>query len=93
MDIPPHDPDLAASTDGFFDPEVSNGLRARSAHQAVLHYQEQGYDGDEHICSIDLITNLLHFIHSLGESPLEALDKARGHFLAEARGATPQVLG
>lgn len=93
MHLPPHDPDLVVSTDGFFDPDVSNGSRASSAHKAVLHYQEQGFDNDEHICSIDLITNLLHFIHSLGESPLDALDVARKHFLAEARGAAPQIAG
>jgi hypothetical protein len=86
MDIPPHNPDLVVPTDGFFDPDTSNGLRARSARQAVLHYQEQGYDDDEHTCAIDLLTDLLHFIHSLGESPLDALDKARRHFVAEACG-------
>ncbi len=70
MNIPPHDPDRVASVDGFFDPDASNGLRARSAHKAVLHYQEQGFDDDEHTCAIDLLTDLLHFIHSLRESPV-----------------------
>lgn len=91
MDIPPHNPDLVVPTDGFFDPDASNGLRASSARNAVLHYQEQGYDDDEYTCAIDLLTDLLHFIHSLGESPLDALDKARGHFVAEACGAAPLI--
>jgi hypothetical protein len=58
MDIPPHDPNLVVSTDGFFDPDASNGLRARSAYSAVLDYQEKrGLDSDEHVCAIDLLTH------------------------------------
>jgi hypothetical protein len=92
MDIPPHNPDLVVPTDGFFDPDASNGLRARSAHVAIIDYQEKrGLDSDENACAIDLLTDILHFIHSLGESPLGALDTARGHFVAEACGTAPQI--
>ena len=92
MQLPPHDPDLVVPTDGFFDPDASNGLRARSAGSAMRHYyEEREFQCDEHTCAIDLLTDLLHFIHSLGESPLAALDKARGHFVAEACGTAPLI--
>lgn len=38
MPLPPHNPNLVVPTDGFLDPDATNGLRARSAGNAVSHY-------------------------------------------------------
>jgi hypothetical protein len=87
MNLPPHDPNLVVPTDGILDPDLSNGLRARSARDAMLHYnRERGFDSDEVTCTIDLLTDLLHFLHSLGEDPIEGIEKAREYFEDEARG-------
>lgn len=84
MKLPPHDPALVVPTDGYLDPDLTNGLRASSARNAVLHYrQERGLDGDETTCGVDLLTDLLHHLHALGEDPLGCLKKAAGHFVAE----------
>lgn len=94
MNLPPHDPNLVAPTDGYWDPDATNGLRARSALSAMLHYhRERGFDSDEATCSVDLITDLLHHLHSLGEDPFAALGKARGFFESEARGTAMQIAG
>ncbi len=85
MHFPPHNPNLVAPTDGFLDPDATNGLRARSAASAVAHYQSvRVLDADSITCSIDLLTDLLHFLHSQNEDPIQAIDKARNHFLNEA---------
>lgn len=87
MNLPLHDPALAVPTDGYWDPDATNGLRARSARSAMLHYhRERGFDSDEATCAVDLITDLLHHLHSLGEDPSVALDKARQYFESEASG-------
>jgi hypothetical protein len=84
MDLPPHDPTLVVPTDGFFDPDASNGFRARSASSAVAYYQnERVLDPDPIGNSVDLLTDLLHFLHSKGENPIQAIDKARHYFLNE----------
>ena len=84
MKLPPHNPALVVPTDGYLDPDLNNGLRASSARSALLHYQlERGLDGDESACCVDLLTDLLHHLHSLGENPLSSLKKAGGYFLAE----------
>lgn len=84
MQLPPHDPQLVVPTDGFLDPDASNGLRASSAASAVSHYQcARGLDHNPITCSIDLLTDILHFLHSQHEDPIQAIDKARNHFLAE----------
>ena len=94
MNLPPHDPNLVVPTDGYWDPDATNGLRARSAQSAMLHYQrERGFDSDEATCSVDLITDLLHHLHSLGENPLVAMEKIRGFFESEARGTALQTAG
>ena len=89
MNIPPHDPNLLVPTDGFFDPGASNGFRARSARSAMLHYRdERGFESDETTCAIDLITDLLHYLHSVGEDPFAAVEKAKDYFDAESRGTS-----
>lgn len=85
MQLPPHDPARVVSTDGFWDPECTNGLRAESARAMVEHYQiSRGMDADAPVNSIDLMTDLLHHLHSLGEDPIAALNQARRHFETEA---------
>ncbi len=39
MNLPPHNPDLVGATDGFSDPDATNGLRAESARNAMLYHQ------------------------------------------------------
>lgn len=92
MNLPPHSPNLVMPTDGYWDPDATNGLRARSAQSAVLHYhRERGFASDEVTCAVDLITDLLHHLHSLGEDPIVAIEKARKFFESEASGATSLV--
>lgn len=92
MNLPPHDPNLVVPTDGYWDPAATNGLRARSARSAMLHYhRKRGFDSDETTCTTDLITDLLHHLHSLGEDPFAALEKARGFFESEARGTAMRI--
>lgn len=94
MNLPPHDPNLVVSTDGYWDPDATNGLRARSAQSAMLHYHRQrGFNSDEATCTVDLITDLLHHLHSLGEDPFIALEKAREFFEPEARGTALRIAG
>lgn len=85
MNLPSHNPNLVVPTDGFLDPDATNGLRARFAASAVARYQsERDLDADPITCSIDLLTDLLHFLHSQNVDPIQAIMKARNHFLSEA---------
>ncbi len=94
MNLPAHNPNLGLPTDGYWDPDATNELRARSAQSAMRHYhRERGFDSNEATCAVDLITDLLHHLHSLGEDPFAALDKARGFFDSEARGMALQIVG
>lgn len=93
MNLPPHDPELVVTTDGFWDPDATNGLRAQSARDAMLHYQMQRrLDGDEATSTIDLITDLLHHLHARGDDPLAALDKARQYFESEVTGTSMLII-
>ena len=84
MNLPPHESSLVVATDGFWDPDASNGLRARSAQDAMLYYcRQRGFDTDEITCTIDLITDLFHHLHALGENPLKAMDLAKSYFMSE----------
>jgi hypothetical protein len=92
MNLPPHEPSLVVPTDGYADPDATNGLRARSAQSAMLHYhRERGFDSDEATCTVDLITDLLHHLHSIGGDPFVALEKSRRFFEAEVRGTALQT--
>jgi hypothetical protein len=85
MHLVPHDPARVVATDGFWDPDCTNGLRAGSARAAVEYYRaSRGMDEDIVINSIDLITDLLHLLHAVGGDPMTAWEKARGHFEMEA---------
>lgn len=84
MNILPHDPNLIVPADGILDPELSNGLPARSAREAMLDYlRECGFVSDDVIRTDDLLTDLLHFLHSRGEDPFAGIEKARDYFEAE----------
>lgn len=87
MKLPPHNPDLIVPTDGFDNYSWTNGDRAQSAGEAIRHFgQQRMMDEDEETLSIDLITNILHFLHSMEIDPDQTLEIARMHFEAEATG-------
>lgn len=86
MKLPPHNPELVVPTDGYLDPAATNGLRARSARSAMLHYREEReFQSDETTCTIDLMTDLLHHLHAAGEEPFECLKKVAQYFQSEIR--------
>ena len=90
---PPHDPNRVVTTDGFWDAALTNGLRAESAKSAASHYHHlRGFDSDEVTCAVDLLTDLLHHLHALGENPLVALERAKAHFELEISTAGPPVI-
>ncbi len=94
MQLLPHDRSRVVATDGYWDPDLTNGLRADSARYALLHFsQERGLDCDESACAVDLMTDLLHHLHSRGEDPIAALDRARKHFIAEVSLNTAPIIG
>jgi len=85
--LPPHQPDRRTTLDGFWDPNMTNGERAAHAtitlkNHRLLH--GLGNEDNEGTDAIDLIANLLHLLHASGHHPIEALDQARSHFVAEA---------
>jgi len=85
--IPAHDADLIVPADGWDNYSWTNGDRADSARQAIEYFgQQRGEDEDEETLSIDLITNILHFLHSQQIESEQALNMARMHFEAEAAG-------
>jgi hypothetical protein len=77
MKLPAHSPSRFLSTDGFFDSECTNGMRSEFAKAAVKFYQVSCEMDDKAVVNTkDLITDLLHYLHSLGEDPLMVLQKA-----------------
>lgn len=87
MRIPPHNPNLIVPTDGVGNDSWTNGDRAESARKTIEHYgQQRRMDPDERTLSIDLITDILHFLHSQKMDPNEVLEAARMHFKTEAIG-------
>jgi hypothetical protein len=93
MKLPPHDPHRVVSTDGLWDPDLSNGLRAESAKSAALHYHRlRDFNCDEATCALDLLTDTLHYLHSLGNDPLDALARAKVHFEQEISEDGPPLI-
>ena len=93
MNLPLHDPHRVVPTDGFWDPDLSNGLRAESAKCATLHYHQiRDLKCDQTACALDLLTDMLHYLHSLGEDPFEALARAKVYFEQEISDAGPLLV-
>lgn len=78
--LPPHDPDRYRATDGFNDPESTNGNRAASA-AAWLGYNRAANDIE---ALTDAVTSVMHLTHSLGEDPLRMVASAAESFMCEA---------
>lgn len=71
--------------DSFENSSRSNGDRAASGLTSIRHYgQQPGMDEDDVTLSIDLITDVLHFLHSGGMDVEQALRMAKGHYEAKA---------
>jgi len=83
--FPPHEGLRVVATDGFFDPLWTNGMRAE-AGGGVIEYcrKELGWEGDDGVIVVDLISDLLHRLHALGEEPEMRLMEALEHFRNEA---------
>jgi hypothetical protein len=84
MKLAPHNPSRFLSTDGFSDPKCTNAMRSEFAKAAVRFYQVSREDDEAVVNTKDLITDLLHYLHSLGEEPLMVLQKAAECFEREA---------
>lgn len=83
--LPPHNPDRFKTTDGFDNPDCTNGARAEMALKALEFFQEacsMTEAGDA--AASDLVCDLLHLVHSLGFDPRTVLQNGLGHFICEA---------
>lgn len=84
MKLPPQNPDLIVPTEGWENDSWTDGNRADSARRAIEYFgQQRGEEEDDETLSIDLITNILHFLHSQRIDPQQALELARMHFETE----------
>jgi hypothetical protein len=84
-EIPNHDPDRFFTVDGLDDPNVTNGLRAKWATNALNAFiSETGQEPDGIDAIVDLISGLMHLGHQLKENPFEMNELALSHFIAEA---------
>jgi hypothetical protein len=87
MTTPPHDPGLIVPTDGWENNSWTNGDRADSARRAIEYFgQQRGMDTDGETLAIDLLTDILHFLHSKGIDPQKTVNMAMMHFEAETTG-------
>lgn len=87
MTIPPHNPKLIVPTDGFENNSWTNGDRANSAKLTIENYRQQRQmDPIAETLAIDLMTDILHFLHSEQIDPFLALEKTKRHFKNEATG-------
>jgi hypothetical protein len=85
MKTPPHNPDRIVATDGFENATWTNGDRTKSASDAIHHYGlKRGMDEDTETLSVDLITDVLHLLHSKGIDVDLVLRLSKRHFEAEA---------
>lgn len=85
MKLPPHDPSRFLSTDGFSDPVCTNGTRSEFARLALESYQcSREMNDDMALGARDLLTDLMHYLHSLGEDPMAHMTKAVDCFEMEA---------
>jgi hypothetical protein len=85
LSIPPHNPERFETTDGYEDPDCTNGKRAAFATTALDVFQKTCRMTEEtETAAADLICDLLHLVHASGSQPLATLESALGHFIAEA---------
>jgi hypothetical protein len=83
--IPSHDPNRFESTDGYDDPNCTNGRRAAFAKEALDVFQRTCHMTEEvPTAAADLICDLLHLVHAGGDEPIAVIEAAIGHFVAEA---------
>lgn len=80
-DLPPHDSDRTATTDGLDNPDVSNGMRAENGRAHATAGNEKD-PGQEELS--DIICNVLHYAHSREMDIPELLASAALTFSAEA---------
>ena len=85
LSIPPHNPERFETTDGYDNPDCTNGRRATFANTALDVFQNScSMTEDVDTAAADLICDLLHLVHASGRQPLGTLESALGHFIAEA---------
>ena len=87
MNILFHQPNRRITTDGLWDPDMTNGQRAEFAGRTLREHRLRFNlieCSDEATDATDLIANLLHYLHSRNGDALGVLEKARDHFLSEA---------
>jgi hypothetical protein len=83
--LPPHNPDRFETTDGYDNPNCTNGMRAGFTIDALAAFQKACNMSEEpDVAVADLICDLLHFVHSLDYSPQDVLENALTDFIAEA---------
>jgi hypothetical protein len=83
--LPSHSPERFETIDGYDDPTCSNRIRVSFAVQALAIFQEACHMLDEtDVAAADLISDLLHLVHSLHCSPKDVLETALTNFVAEA---------
>ena len=83
--IPAHDPARYETTDGFENPNCTNGARATFAVEALDSFQKTcGMDEDLETAAADLICDLLHLLHANNQAPLPVLHRGIHGFLCEA---------
>jgi len=83
--LPPHDPIRFQTTDGFDEPDRTNGMRAEEAKAALVAILGlSAYEKDRDCSICDQITNLLHLAHAEGLNVTQTWEMALQNFCAEA---------
>jgi hypothetical protein len=83
--LPPHDPTRYQTTDGFDEPDRTNGVRAEEAKAALMAIHGlSAYEQDRDCVISDQISNLLHLAHAEGLNVTQTWETALRNFLAEA---------
>ena len=83
--IPPHNPTRYETTDGFDNPNCTNGDRAAMAAESLAVFQKEcGMAEEMETAASDLICDLLHLVHANDHDPRDILLAGIRHFLCEA---------
>ena len=83
--LPAHDPDRYETTDGFDNPNCTNGARATFASEALDSFQKACcMVEDIDTAASDLICDLLHLLHANNYDLLPVLQIGIQDFLCEA---------